>query len=170
MTKEHSSRKDWDHLKANGLSQDETYMKMALQEAAAAFRLGEVPIGAVVVRRGDVIARAHNLREFNKSATAHAELLAIQEACRVAGGWRLTDTTLYVTVEPCPMCAGAILQARIDRVVFGALDPKAGACGSLLNFLQDERFNHQVEIEGGVLEEACAAMMKDFFRQLRGKK
>ena len=149
---------------------DENYMYLALEEAQKAFQLGEVPIGAVVVRRGEVIARAHNLRESNKSATAHAELLAIQEACRVAGGWRLTDTTLYVTVEPCPMCAGAILQARIHRVVFGALDPKAGACGSLLNFLQDQRFNHQVEIVGGVLEEACVTMMKDFFQQLRGKK
>ena len=170
MTEHKGSRKDWDNLEEKGLSQDEAYMKMALQEAAIAFQLGEVPIGAVVVRRGEVIARAHNLRESDKSATAHAELLAIQEACRVAGGWRLTDTTLYVTVEPCPMCAGAILQARIDRVVFGALDPKAGACGSLLNFLEDQRFNHQVEIKGGVLEEDCAALMKDFFRQLRSKK
>lgn len=150
--------------------EDENYMKLALEEAQKAFQLGEVPIGALVVRRGEVIARAHNLRETNKSATAHAELLAIEEACRAAGGWRLTDTTLYVTVEPCPMCAGAILQARIDRVVFGAYDPKAGACGSLLTFLQDPRFNHQVVIEAGVLEEDCTAIMKDFFRQLRRNK
>lgn len=157
-------------IEENGLLQDEVYMKMALQEAATAFQLGEVPIGAVVVRKGEVIARAHNLRESNKSATAHAELLAIQEACRVAGGWRLTDTTLYATLEPCPMCAGAILQARIDRVVFGALDPKAGAGGSLLNILQDSRFNHQVVIKSGVLEKDCGAILKKFFRQLRSKK
>ncbi len=149
---------------------DEGYMRLALQEAEVAFQRGEVPIGAVVVRRGEVIARAHNLRETNKCATAHAELFAIEQACRVAGGWRLTDTTLYVTVEPCPMCAGAILQARIDRVVFGAWDPKAGACGSMLDFLRDQRFNHQVNIEQGLLEEECAAIMKDFFRRLRSRK
>ncbi len=150
--------------------EDEGYMRLALQEAQKAFQLGEVPIGALVVRRGEVIAQAHNLRETNQTATAHAELLAIEEACRTAGGWRLTDTTLYVTVEPCPMCAGVILQARIDRVVFGAWDPKAGACGSLLHFLQDPRFNHQVIIEAGVLEEDCRAMMKAFFHRLRSKK
>jgi len=161
--------KDINQLQEAQQKEDERYMTLALQEAQKAFQLGEVPIGAVVVRREKVIAMAHNLRETNKSATAHAELLAIEEACRVAGGWRLTDTTLYVTVEPCPMCAGAILQARIQRVVFGALDPKAGACGSLLNILQDPRFNHQVDIVAGVLEEDCKAIMKDFFRQLRRK-
>ena len=149
---------------------DEGYMTLALEEAQKAADLGEVPIGAVVVRRGEVIARAHNLRETRKCAAAHAELLAIQEACRVAGGWRLTDTTLYVTLEPCPMCAGAILQARIDRVVFGAVDPKAGACGSLLNFLQDQRFNHQVKIQAGVLERDCGAILKGFFARLREKR
>lgn len=149
---------------------DETYMKMALEEAAKAEKMGEVPIGAVVVRRGEVIARAHNLRETEKCATAHAELLAIQQACAAAGGWRLTDSTLYVTIEPCPMCAGAILQARIDRVVFGAVDPKAGACGSLLNFLQDERFNHQVTLVSGVLEEACTGVISRFFKNLRQRK
>ncbi len=159
--------KNGNHLEQTQQSEVEGYMCLALQEAEKAFQRGEVPIGAVVVRRGEVIAKAHNLRETNKSATAHAELLAIEEACRTAGGWRLTDTTLYVTVEPCPMCAGAILQSRIDRVVFGATDPKAGACGSLLNFLQDPRFNHQVVIEAGVLEEECTAIMKAFFRQLR---
>ncbi|MDW7670715.1 MAG: tRNA adenosine(34) deaminase TadA [Bacillota bacterium] len=148
---------------------DEQYMALALEEARKAYVLGEVPIGAVVVRRGEVIAQAHNLRETQKCASAHAELLAIQQACAVAGGWRLTDTTLYVTVEPCPMCAGAILQARIDRLVFGAYDPKAGACGSVLNILQDDRFNHQVMVQTGVLEEACTEIMKRFFATLRSR-
>ncbi len=149
---------------------DEFYMKLALQESEAAKAIGEVPIGAVVVRKGEVIARAHNKRETDKNATAHAELLAIQKACEAVNGWRLTETTLYVTIEPCPMCAGAILQSRIDRVVIGAMDPKAGACGSLLNILQDERFNHQVEIITGVLEEECSEIMKQFFSKLRKKK
>jgi tRNA(adenine34) deaminase len=148
---------------------DEQYMRLALEEARKAYDLGEVPIGAVVVRRGKVIARAHNLRETQKCAAAHAELLAIQQACAVAGGWRLTDTTLYVTVEPCPMCAGAILQARIERMVFGAHDVKGGACGSVLNILQDDRFNHQVMVQAGVLEEDCAEIMKRFFARLRGR-
>ncbi len=149
---------------------DEFCMKLALQESEAAKAIGEVPIGAVVVRKGEVIARAHNKRETDKNATAHAELLAIQKACEAVNGWRLTETTLYVTIEPCPMCAGAILQSRIDRVVIGAMDPKAGACGSLLNILQDERFNHQVEIITGVLEEECSEIMKQFFSKLRKKK
>lgn len=149
---------------------DEFYMKLALQESEAAKAIGEVPIGAVVVRKGEVIAREHNKRETDKNATSHAELLAIQKACEAVNGWRLTETTLYVTIEPCPMCAGAILQSRIDRVVIGAMDPKAGACGSLLNILQDERFNHQVEIITGVLEEECSEIMKQFFSKLRKKK
>jgi tRNA(adenine34) deaminase len=149
---------------------DETYMMLALEEAEKAYSLGEVPIGAVIVRRGEVIARAHNLRETQRKATAHAELLAIESACEAAGGWRLTESTLYVTIEPCPMCAGAILQSRIDRVVFGAFDSKAGACGSLLNFLQDERFNHQCIITSGVMEKECAAVMKRFFTDLRSRK
>jgi len=148
---------------------DEYYMKLALKEAEKAQSIGEVPIGAVVVRKGKVIARAHNKRETDKNATAHAELLAIYQACEAANGWRLTETTLYVTIEPCPMCAGAILQSRIDRVVIGAMDPKAGACGSLLNVLQDERFNHQVEICNGVLEAECSEIMKQFFSKLRKK-
>lgn len=149
---------------------DETYMMLALEEAEKAYSLGEVPIGAVIVRRGEVIARAHNLRETQRKATAHAELLAIESACEAAGGWRLTESTLYVTIEPCPMCAGAILQSRIDRVVFGAFDSKAGACGSLLNFLQDQRFNHQCIITSGIMENECAAVMKRFFTDLRSRK
>ena len=149
---------------------DETYMMLALEEAEKAYSLGEVPIGAVIVRRGEVIARAHNLRETQRKSTAHAELLAIESACEAAGGWRLTESTLYVTIEPCPMCAGAILQSRIDRVVFGAFDSKAGACGSLLNFLQDQRFNHQSSITSGVMEKECSAVMKRFFADLRNRK
>lgn len=149
--------------------EDESFMQLALSEAHKAFDRGEVPVGAVVVRRGQVIARAYNLRETAKNATAHAELLAIQQACEAAGGWRLTESTLYVTLEPCPMCAGAILQARIHRVVFGARDPKAGACGSLVNLLQDDRFNHQAILRGGVLEAACTDILKTFFARLRRK-
>lgn len=149
---------------------DEYYMRLALEEAEKAQAIGEVPIGAVVVRKGEIIARAHNKREIDKMATAHAELLAIQQACQTAGGWRLTESTLYVTVEPCPMCAGAIFQSRIDRVVIGAMDPKAGACGSLMNTLQDERLNHQAEIITGVLEDQCSRIMKNFFMKLREKK
>ncbi|SFI01409.1 tRNA-adenosine deaminase [Tindallia magadiensis] len=149
---------------------DETYMQLALQEAKKAAAIGEVPIGAVIVRKGVVIASAHNQREIGKDATAHAELIAIQKACQEAGGWRLTDTTLYVTIEPCPMCAGAILQSRIDRVVIGAMDPKAGAAGSLINILQDNRFNHQVQLTIGVLEEACSKAIKVFFQKLREKR
>ncbi|SDZ08131.1 tRNA adenosine(34) deaminase TadA [Tindallia californiensis] len=149
---------------------DEIYMQLALREAKKAAAIGEVPIGAVIVRKGVVIASAHNQRETGKDATAHAELIAIQKACQKVGGWRLTDTTLYVTIEPCPMCAGAILQSRIDKVVIGAMDPKAGAAGSLMNILQDHRFNHQVQLTTGVLEEACSEAMKAFFQELREKR
>ncbi len=148
---------------------DEYYMGLALEEAKAAFLEGEVPIGAVIVRDGKVIARAHNLRELSKNAIAHAEILAIQRACDFLGGWRLTRSTLYVTIEPCPMCAGAILQSRIERVVIGAMDAKAGACGSIVNLLNHSAFNHQSEIKTGVLEADCKKIMQDFFSQLRKK-
>lgn len=128
--------------------------------------MGEVPVGAVVVRRGEVIAAACNRRETDRMATAHAELLAIEEACRVLGGWRLSDCTLYVTLEPCPMCAGSIINARIGRVVFGAKDAKAGAYGSLLN-LNGYPFNHHPQLVGGVLASSCAALLSDFFNQKR---
>ncbi len=148
---------------------DEYYMGLALKEAEAAFLKGEVPIGAVIVREGNVIARAHNLRELSKNATAHAEILAIQRACDFLRGWRLTSSTLYVTIEPCPMCAGAILQSRIERVVIGAMDAKAGACGSIVNLLNNSSFNHQCEIKTGVLEADCRRIMQEFFSQLRKK-
>ena len=146
------------------------YMRLALEEAAAAFQKEEVPIGAVVVKGGEVIARAHNLKESKKDATAHAEMLAIQEACRKLGTWRLDGSEIYVTIEPCPMCAGAMVQSRIQRLVFGAMDPKFGAAGSIFNILYHPQLNHQVEIIQGVLEEECSQIMKDFFKGIRSKK
>ncbi|TCO77432.1 tRNA adenosine(34) deaminase TadA [Marinisporobacter balticus] len=145
------------------------YMKQALIEAQKAMELEEVPIGAVIVKNGEIIARAHNLRETDKDPTAHAELLAIRKASQFLGGWRLTGCTLYVTVEPCPMCAGAIMLSRIDKLVIGTMDPKGGAAGSLLNIPEDDRLNHQTEVVRGVLQEECANIMKVFFRRLRSK-
>ncbi|WP_091539236.1 tRNA adenosine(34) deaminase TadA [Alkaliphilus peptidifermentans] len=144
-------------------------MRFALEEALKAFDKKEVPIGAVIVRDNKIVSAAHNLRETLKDATAHAELIAIKEACEALGGWRLTNSTLYATIEPCPMCAGAILQSRIQRVVIGSMDPKAGACGSIVNLLNMNEFNHQVEITTGVLEEECADIMRRFFKELRKK-
>ncbi|RXT09131.1 tRNA adenosine(34) deaminase TadA [Ammoniphilus sp. CFH 90114] len=149
---------------------DEQYMLLALEEARKAAELGEVPIGAVIVRKGEVIGRGYNLRESTKDPTAHAEMIAIKEASEILGGWRLLDSTLYVTLEPCPMCAGAIVQSRIERVVYGVSDPKAGCAGTLMNLLQEERFNHQVEVDSGILQESCSHVLKDFFRELRNKK
>ncbi len=145
----------------------EHFMQQALIEAQKAYDMGEVPIGAVIVKDGKIIARGHNLRETEKDPTLHAEMVAIREAAQHLGGWRLTGCELYVTIEPCPMCAGAIIQARIQRVVFGAMDPKAGCAGSLYNLLQDSRFNHRVEVVGGVMEEECRRIMQDFFRERR---
>jgi len=142
-------------------------MGLALAEAQRAFELGEVPIGAVLVKEGQVIARTCNLKETKGDPTAHAEILAIKEGSKKLGGWRLTGTELFVTLEPCPMCAGAILQARVDKVIFGAWDPKAGAAGSLINVLEFPLFNHKVEVLGGIMEEECAAILKSFFRRLR---
>jgi tRNA(adenine34) deaminase len=149
---------------------DDDYMALAIEEAKKAEALGEVPIGAVIVRDGKVIGRGYNLRETGKDPLAHAELTAIKEASETLGGWRLLGTTLYVTLEPCPMCAGAIVQSRVPRVVFGAMDPKAGCAGSLMNLLQDERFNHQVEVVQGVREGECGELLTSFFRSLREKR
>jgi tRNA(adenine34) deaminase len=146
------------------------WMKEAIKEAKRAEEIGEVPIGAIIVKGNEIIARGHNRRELDRNPLAHAEIIAIQEASRKLGGWRLIGTTLYVTLEPCPMCAGAILQSRIERVVFGASDPKAGCVGTLMNLLQDERFNHQAEVDQGVLAEECGLLLKDFFKQIRNKK
>ena len=146
---------------------DEAFMREALAEARKAAALGEGPIGAVVVRAGEILVRAHNLRETTHDATAHAEVLAIRAAGRLLGGWRLTGCTLYVTIEPCPMCAGALLQSRIDRLVFGARDPKAWADRSLLEILQNPGLNHQVEVREGVLAEECGEVVREFFRARR---
>lgn len=148
------------------MKQDEQYMREALALAAQAAAEGEVPVGAVVVRDGEVVGRGRNRREKAKNALCHAELEAIDAACRTLGGWRLSGCTLYVTLEPCPMCAGAIINARIDRVVQGASDPKAGSCGSVVD-LFSLPYNHRPALTAGVLEEECRAALQDFFRSLR---
>ena len=145
------------------------WMKEAIAEAKKAEVLGEVPIGAVIVREGQIVGRGHNLRETSADPTAHAEMIAIREASKTLGAWRLTDCELYITLEPCPMCAGAAVQSRVKRVVFGASDPKAGCAGTLMNLLQEERFNHQTELIGGILQEECGALLTQFFRRLREK-
>ncbi|MCM2535606.1 tRNA adenosine(34) deaminase TadA [Neobacillus pocheonensis] len=149
---------------------DEYFMKEAIKEAKRAEELNEVPIGAVIVLGDEIISRAYNLRESQQKATAHAELLAIDEACRVRGSWRLEDVTLYVTLEPCPMCCGAIILSRVKRVVYGAADPKGGCAGTFMNLLQDERFNHQCELTKGVLEDECGGMLSSFFRGIRKRR
>jgi tRNA(adenine34) deaminase len=146
---------------------DESHMEQALREAETALGLGEVPIGCVVTLDDRIIASAHNRRETDRDPTAHAELLAIRKASEILGRWRLSGCTLYVTLEPCVMCAGAIVLSRIDRVVYGAADRKAGAVESLYRILQDERLNHRPEIAGGVLAERCGALLSDFFRRRR---
>lgn len=146
------------------------YMEEAINEAKKAEQLGEVPIGAIIVLRDEIIARAYNLRETTQNAITHAEILAIQEACKKVDSWRLEETTLYVTLEPCPMCSGAILQSRIPRIVYGAKDPKAGCVHSLYHLLQDERLNHQCEVIDGVLEKECGQLLTNFFKKLRLKK
>ena len=145
----------------------EAYMREALKEAEAAAAVGEVPIGAVIVKDGQIISRAHNLREMAHDATAHAEVLAIRQAGDALGGWRLSGCTLYVTVEPCPMCAGALVQGRVDHVVFGARDPKAWADRSLYEILQNPGLNHRVAVTEGVLADECSQSMKAFFRARR---
>lgn len=145
-------------------------MQEALEEAKKAAALGEVPIGAVIVYKDEIIARAHNLRETTQNALTHAESMAIQEACRKIGSWRLEETTLYVTLEPCPMCAGAILQSRVPRVVYGARDLKAGCVDSLYRLLNDARFNHECIVTEGVMAEECGQILTDFFKALRERK
>lgn len=149
------------------MNTDERFMAIALDEARSAAALGEVPIGAALVCDGEVIARAHNLRESAADPTAHAEMIAVREAAVRLGRWRLTGCTLYVTLEPCPMCAGALVNARIDRLVYGAPDPKAGAVGTLMDLSTDVRLNHRYEVTSGVLEEECAGLLTRFFRELR---
>ncbi|MFP3721636.1 tRNA adenosine(34) deaminase TadA [Niallia circulans] len=152
------------------VNRDQLFMKIAIEEARKAAEIGEVPIGAVVAYKGEVIARAHNLRETDQSAIAHAELLAIEKACTALGTWRLEEVTLYVTLEPCAMCSGAILLSRIPRVVYGAADPKGGCAGTFMNLLQDNRFNHQSEVITGVLAEECGQLLTSFFREIRNRR
>lgn len=149
---------------------DQRYMKEALKQAKKADKIDEVPIGCVIVYEDKIIARAYNRRNIDKNTLAHAELLAIKKASKVLGDWRLEDCTMYVTLEPCQMCAGAIVQARIKKVVVGSMNPKAGCAGSVLNLLQMDEFNHQVELEIGVMEEECSRMLKEFFKRLREEK
>ena len=152
------------------LTEDEKYMKQAIKLAKKAWKMEEVPIGCVIVHEGKIIGRGYNRRTTDKNPLAHAELIAIKKASKKLGDWRLEDCTLYVTLEPCQMCSGAIVQARVKKVVVGCMNPKAGCAGSILNLLQVERFNHQVELETGILEEECSEMMKSFFRELREKR
>lgn len=152
------------------LTPDEKYMKAALAQAKKAYAIDEVPIGCVIVQNGKIIARGYNRRNTDKNSLAHAELAAIRKASKKTGDWRLEDCTMYVTLEPCQMCAGAIVQCRLQRVVIATMNPKAGCAGSILNLLQMQQFNHQVEITRGVLEEECAGMLSQFFRELREKK
>ncbi|QCU17377.1 nucleoside deaminase [Bacillus altitudinis] len=152
------------------MTKDEQFMQEAISEALKAKQIGEVPIGAVIVVDDQIVSRAHNLRESEQRSIAHAELLAIDEACKMTGSWRLEDAVLYVTLEPCPMCAGAIVLSRVKKVVFGAYDPKGGCAGTLMNLLDDERFNHQSEVIAGVLENECGELLSQFFRDLRQRK
>ncbi|MDW7738635.1 MAG: tRNA adenosine(34) deaminase TadA [Bacillota bacterium] len=149
------------------MTKDELYMSQAVDQAILAGRCGEVPIGAVIVQDGKILAADRNRREELNDATAHAEVLVIRQAGNMLAGWRLPGCTVYVTLEPCPMCAGALVLARIDRLVFGAHDPKGGAAGTLLNIVQDDRLNHTMEVTGGVMEEECSGLLKEFFREKR---
>lgn len=150
-------------------TEDEKFMKEAIRQAKKAGEIGDVPIGCVIVFQNKIIARGYNKRNKNKTVLAHAELLAMSKACKKIGDWRLEDCTMYITLEPCQMCAGAIVQARIPRVVIGSMNPKAGCGGSILNLLEMEEFNHQVEVTRGVMEEECSQMLSAFFRELRKK-
>ena len=152
------------------LTTDEKYMKAALTQAKKAYAIDEVPIGCVIVQNGRIIARGYNRRNTDHNTLAHAELSAIRKASRRTGDWRLEDCIMYVTLEPCQMCAGAIVQSRMQRIVIATMNTKAGCAGSVLNLLQMQEFNHQVEITRGVLEEECSAMLSQFFRELREKK
>ncbi len=149
------------------MNTNEKYMKEALKEAHKAYSIGEVPIGCVIVYEDKIIGRGYNRRNTKKTTLAHAELIAIQEASKFMGDWRLEDCTMYVTLEPCQMCAGAIVQSRMANVVIASMNPKAGCAGSILNLLQMEEFNHQVKIESGVLQEECTEILQRFFKELR---
>lgn len=152
------------------MDMDKKFMKAAMKEAEKATKIGEVPIGCVIVFEDKIISRGYNRRIADQNVLSHAEIIAIKKACKKIGDWRLEGCTLYVTLEPCPMCAGAIIQARIPRVVIGCMNPKAGCAGSVLDMLHEQGFNHQAETTAGVMGEECSVMMKEFFRELRKKK
>lgn len=149
------------------MTTDEKYMREAIKQARKAAKIDEVPIGCVIVYDDKIIARGYNRRNTDKSTLAHAEIIAIRKAAKVIGDWRLEDCTMYITLEPCPMCAGAIVQARIPRVVVGAMSPKAGCAGSVINLLQMDGFNHKAELTSGVLVDECRTMLQDFFKEMR---
>ena len=157
-------------MEQTNMTQDEKYMKQAIKQAKKAYALDEVPIGCVIVAGDKIIARGYNRRNTDKNPLAHAELSAIRKASKKTGDWRLEECTMYVTLEPCQMCAGAIVQARMGRVVIGAMNPKAGCAGSILNLLEMSEFNHQVNVERGVLEKECSTMLSEFFKKLRKQK
>ncbi len=148
----------------------EKFMKEAIKQAKKAYDKEEIPVGAVIVKDGKIIARGYNKKEEKKDTTQHAEIIAIQKASRKIGAWRLQDCEMYVTLEPCAMCTGALIQARLKRVYIGTMDPKTGACGSVLNLLEDYKFNHKVEIETNIMQKECEKILKDFFKYLRSKK
>ncbi len=152
------------------LTEDEKYMRQALKLAEKAYKNGDVPIGCVIVKNGKVIGRGYNRRNVDKTTLAHAEILAIKKASKTVGDWRLEDCRLYVTLEPCQMCSGAILQARIPEVIIGCMNPKAGCAGSVINLLDMDGFNHRVKITNGVMESECSELMKNFFKELRKNK
>jgi len=149
------------------MTEQEKFMKEALKEAKKAYKKEEVPVGAVIVKDGKIIARSYNLKETKNSSVCHAEILAINKACKKLGSWRLTGCDMYVTLEPCPMCTGALINSRIRKLYIGTMDEKTGACGSKINLLKDVKFNHDVEIEEGVLQLECEKILKDFFKFLR---
>ena len=148
----------------------EKFMKEAIKQAKKAYDKEEIPVGAVIVKDGKIIARGYNKKEEKKDTTQHAEIIAIQKASRKIGAWRLQDCEMYVTLEPCEMCTGALIQARLKRVYIGTMDPKTGACGSVLNLLEDYKFNHKVEVETNIMQKECEKILKDFFKYLRSKK
>lgn len=152
------------------MTTEERYMKEAIRQANKAAALGEVPIGCVIEYEGKIIGRGYNRRMIDHTVLAHAEIIAMRKACKVMGDWRLEGCTMYITLEPCPMCAGAIVQARIPKVVIGSMNPKAGCAGSVLDLLHEDGFNHQVETKIGVLGDTCSSMLSEFFRELREKK
>lgn len=152
------------------MDKDEKFMKQAIKQAQKAYEQEEIPVGAVIVKDNKIIARAYNKKEQKQDTTNHAEILAIQKASKKLKTWRLTDCEMYVTLEPCSMCAGALIQARLKKIYIGTMDPKTGSCGSVLNLLKDYTFNHKVEIQTGILQEECEILLKKFFKELREKK